>query len=109
MLKRNYLHRIAGIALSSEIILKLWLLSTLQRIVSKPLSILCGILCGILQILCGILCSGTDGIHETCDGPHVTRDTHAVLVAHARGCHCGWLGCLVGCVHQHTPAMKQQF
>ncbi len=42
-LKQYSLHWIAKITLSSEIILKLWLLSKLPRIVSNPLSILCGI------------------------------------------------------------------
>ena len=31
----------------------------------------------------------SSGIHETCVGPHVTRDTHVGLVAR------GWLDCLV--------------
>ena len=31
----------------------------------------------------------SSGIHETCVGPHVTRDTHVGLVAH------GWLDSLV--------------
>jgi len=31
----------------------------------------------------------SSGIHETCVGPHVTRDTHVGLAA------CGWLDCLV--------------
>ena len=48
------------------------------------------------------------GIHVTCVGPHVTRDTHVGLVA----CGCWRLvwdqNCLVQHVHEHTPAMKQQ-
>ncbi len=76
MLKQYSLHWIAKITLSSEMILKLWLLSKLPQIVSNPLSILygilwtslggilCGIHCGIPRtdlgflggILCGILC-----------------------------------------------------
>ena len=31
----------------------------------------------------------SSGTHETCVGPHVTRDSHVGLVA------CGWLDCLV--------------
>jgi hypothetical protein len=40
--------------------------------------------------------SDQSGISTTCDGPHVTRDTHVGLVA--RGCPHGWLGCSVRCL-----------
>ncbi len=36
------------------------------------------------------------GISTTCDGPHVTPDTHVGLVA--CGCPRGWLGCSVRCL-----------
>ncbi len=36
------------------------------------------------------------GNSTTCDGPHVTRDTHVGLVA--CGCPCGWLGSSVCCL-----------
>ncbi len=40
--------------------------------------------------------SDQSGISMTCDGPHVTRDTHVGLVA--CGCPHGWLGCSVHCL-----------
>jgi hypothetical protein len=40
--------------------------------------------------------SDQSGISTTCDGPHVTRDTHLGLVT--RGCPRGWLGCSVRCL-----------
>ncbi len=40
--------------------------------------------------------SDRSGISTTCDGPHVTRDTHVGLVT--RGCPRGWLGCSVCCL-----------
>jgi hypothetical protein len=40
--------------------------------------------------------SDQSGISMTCDGPHVTRDTHVGLVV--CGCPCGWLGYWVHCL-----------
>ncbi len=40
--------------------------------------------------------SDRSGISMTCDGPHVTRDTHVGLVV--RGCPRGWLGSWVCCL-----------
>ena len=62
-LKQYSLHWIAKITLSSKIIFKLWLLSKLPRIVSNPLSILCGIRWTSLGgTLGGILCEILRGI-----------------------------------------------
>ncbi len=66
MLKQYFLHWIAEITLSSEIILKLWLISNLPWIVFNPLLILCGIPWTSLGgIICGILCGILCGIPRT--------------------------------------------